>query len=173
MLLQDTRYTAYGLYACMVHEFGHLLLMQALGIKTESLQFYAAGIKLRMKDSRILSFRKELLILFGGCAINFAVFCVFWALSGKNTQMMIFAAVNLLIGLFNLMPIKGFDGERISNLLIERFCSIEKILLVKNLVRFFCALLLGAVLVYFFMQKSRNLSLYFTLLYFLVSSLFI
>ena len=45
LLMENHRYALYGLYACIIHELGHLMMMQTLGVKTDKIVFYGAGIQ--------------------------------------------------------------------------------------------------------------------------------
>lgn len=171
MLLEDTRYTIYGLYACILHELGHLFVMQLLGVKTSRILFYAAGIKINFLHQSILPFWKDLLILSGGCFINFFTFGLFMFLSKTNEELLVFAVINLIIGIFNLLPVRGFDGEKISDLLIEQHLPIEKIVLAKRVMHIVCIGVIFILLFFFWFNHNRNISLYFTLLYFLFSSM--
>lgn len=170
-LLKNVRYTAYGLYACILHEFGHLIWMQALSVRCEQLLFYAAGIRITVRNERFLPLWKDLLILSGGCMLNFFTCALFIFLSNGNTEMLVFAYTNLMIGVFNLIPIRCFDGGRIGERLIEQFCPVDKIPVAKRGLKFLCVGILLTVLFVCYINKSNNITLYVTLLYFLFSSM--
>lgn len=171
LLIENMRYAIYGLYACIIHELGHLMMMQLVGVKTDKIVFYGAGIKIVLKRENILPFWKDILILISGCIINFMTFGIFWFLSFDKQGLLVFSVINLLIGLFNLLPIKCFDGGKIVDLFIERFLPLEMIPKAKLAVKIICILLLLSILILFFINKNTNFTLYITLLYFLFSAM--
>ena len=91
------------LLAAAGHELGHLAALRLCGARAER-------IRLGFGDARIetgfLGWRAELLCALAGPAVNLAAF----AAAGERFP--VFAAVSLLLGLFNLLPIPPLDGGR-------------------------------------------------------------
>lgn len=98
------------LAACFLHEIGHLVLFRIFGIKITRLTFYFAGMRIERNCCCLTRFR-EGVILFGGCLVNFLLFLLF--LSSESYPLRLFSAVNLIIGIFNLLPIEMLDGGQL------------------------------------------------------------
>ena len=110
MLCSENRCTVYSLYACLLHESGHIAAMLMTGQTVKKLVFYGAGIKIiRPFNDMLCKFPKEIFALASGCAVNFVVY-VITRVTGFGAD---FGAVNLAIGLFNSLPISFLDGGKI------------------------------------------------------------
>lgn len=105
--------------ACALHEFGHLIAMKIKREKVSGITFYGGGIKIgREKQS------SSVLVILGGIAVNFvlAAVCLFI----KSEYMNIFGMINLVIGLFNLLPISCLDGKQLLDLILLKLLPPDK-----------------------------------------------
>lgn len=172
MFLKDAEYIILGFYACMLHEIGHLILMNLAGGKLEKISFYGAGIKI-VPTHKIMPFFKDVLILLGGPLVNFIAFFIAFLFSFKNNNdILIFAFMNLTVGIFNLLPFKAFDGGRILDLIFGNFLSIQNASKAAMILKILCVFLIGIFFCFFIINKSGNITLYLTVLYFLVCEIF-
>ncbi|SFC73076.1 site-2 protease family protein [Ruminococcus albus] len=104
-----------ALLCCCLHECGHLFFMLIFGRRPEAITLYGGGIRITPPKGRIDSFGKDLTVLLAGCVVNFLL-----AWTGLITRgMTSFVQINLLLGAFNLLPFKHFDGGRALELLTE------------------------------------------------------
>ena len=107
---------------------GHIIAMTAIGQPLHSLYFYGAGIKIKADNEKTFSLGKQLFVLLGGSAFNFIVAFIFFALSdGTNAALPLFSGVNLVIGLFNMLPVGCFDGKRILKLALIKWAKAENV----------------------------------------------
>lgn len=107
--------------ACICHELGHLLAMTVRGDKPEEIIFSGGGICI--KQSGQPSFG----VLAAGCAVNFVLFAVFFALLGRgNIFYTVFGGANLFVGAFNLLPVGGLDGHGILEKAAFRILSFDR-----------------------------------------------
>ena len=171
MLCSESVYALYSLYACLLHECGHLLMMLVTGQRVKKLVFYGAGIKIIPHNNcEVISFTKQLAILSAGCAVNFALFTL---LKGTGGGSELFGIVNLAVGMFNILPLSFLDGGKIIALFFYRFMeygkasSVEKCLRGINIIMVPCA----AVLLY--AVGVRNFTIYVTLIFLLFTSVLI
>ncbi len=120
------------LLSAFIHELGHLI--PAFRLNNSALPRAEAN-GFRIKLSAALSYREDTLVTLAGPLANliasgFLFFLYF--LFGKNGYIYLFAAVNLMTAISNLLPAKGYDGYRIlENILTDKFGSMgnaEKIL---------------------------------------------
>ena len=115
MLCDKSGILIHGFICCTAHESGHVAAFLLMGKKPESIAFEATGIKLT-NPAGLLSARRDLIILVAGCAVNFIAAAVFYKISR------VYFAANLVIGLFNFMPVYALDGGKILyTLLCMRF----------------------------------------------------
>lgn len=90
-------------------------------------------------------------VLAAGCAVNFALFTVFCLLLPRdNIFKLLFGGANLVIGIFNLLPLGELDGKR----LLERACcrllsfeSAERVLRIAELSAYLGAISVFALLI--------------------------
>lgn len=105
-----------------MHELAHWLAMKAFGVKIESIRFSAFGIDLHRSPQTPTCYWRDIIIYACGPLSNFAVYYLgryyFYGAFWFQTAMF-----NLVIGLFNCIPIVPLDGGQILRLLAQRFCS--------------------------------------------------
>ena len=113
--LVETAVLMGGLFTSVVlHELGHALAARSFGIQTAHITLYPFGgiaaIKGLPDDPR-----QEAIIAVAGPAVNGALFLAFgglWMVFG-GWWLGIMAVINLMMGIFNLVPAFPMDGGRI------------------------------------------------------------
>ena len=140
---------------CILHELGHIGAMCIFGIPPERVLFYAGGIKISPQRGRLVSKRQDIIILSAGCAVNLAIALIIRLAAGELNY---FACANLFLGVFNLMPVRYFDGGRILSAVLNesRVCDF---------IRGFFLLFLLAVMVKLLLSGSVSISLLVTFAY--------
>lgn len=172
LLIEQYRYILWGLYACMIHECGHLIAMSILDVKVNQIIFYGAGIKIVPEKSRIVSVRDDIIILSGGCIINFVCFTIFYFCGRTDSILQIFAVINLVTGIFNLIPLKGFDGARICEVIIDNYCKSDSAAVIKKVLKGICITITLAFSFFLIRNNMGNITLIITVSYFILSSVF-
>lgn len=110
VLCTDKAGTAvFCLLSCFLHELGHIAVLLGEGNIPRKITFCGGGIRLDVGG------KYSIPALFAGCFVNFLLFCTFCF--GESEKIQLFAVVNLLTGLLNLLPIRPLDG----GMLLERF----------------------------------------------------
>ena len=131
-----------GIYGILMlfaffHELGHLFTGIVLGFRPESLSVNPLGLSINFRvcaqdyNKKLLKGNvlalKKLLISFGGPAVNFILVIVFSLINcdlfGISQDIYIYS--NLLIGIFNLIPIYPLDGGRILKNLLHIFSGLD------------------------------------------------
>ena len=128
------------------HELGHLCTGFILGFKPYSLGINPLGLSInfrikaedyneKIKKGNILALKK-LIIAFGGPAVNFLIVILFLFCDIKifNCPREFVIYSNLLIGLFNLIPIYPLDGGRILKNVLHIFLGLEDTYSYTNLI---------------------------------------
>lgn len=99
----------------IIHEIGHLICGIILGLKPQSMKLMPMGLCVIFKNEN-KKWWKKLLVSLAGPMINLMLAWTF-IFSGQIT--IVYA--NLLIGIFNLIPIIPLDGGRALRELLRRF----------------------------------------------------
>jgi Zn-dependent protease len=134
-----------------LHELGHAMAAKQYGIDTAHITMYpfggVAAIKGMPDDPD-----QELVIALAGPAVNFALVAVFgllWSIVGGRLVVAMIA-VNLMMGLFNLIPAFPMDGGRVLRaLLARRMGWVPASMLAIRIGRGFAWAFLGLGLVFF------------------------
>lgn len=91
--------------AVFVHEFGHLLALKLLKIKDFELILVLSSIKIEIK--RILSKKEIAIIAFLGPFVNLIFSALVFL---DNYYFKYLGASNIILFVFNILPLKGLDG---------------------------------------------------------------
>lgn len=147
--------------AAALHETAHLIMMCIFNARPKAIRLIPGGINIVDNSPKQMS--AELIILLSGPMINLICFFVF-----DNT----FSLINLLLFVYNILPLDGLDGGSIVYSVIGRVCSVKT---AKSVI--FCFTLTASgllVLLFIFLCVNgiRNYSLIIFSLY-LISSLFL
>lgn len=103
----------YCLSALFLHEMGHIFLILLLKEKISIFYIIPFGFSCRLKNQSKIEIDKMLKIILAGPVTSFIVagFCFLWTKE--------FAVTNLIIGVFNLIPLGNLDGGRIFRILMQ------------------------------------------------------
>ncbi len=159
------------LFAVFIHESGHLLAMWAADCQPRAIRLIPASVQIIRGFSP--KAYAETAITVCGPAANLVIFGVLLAnyYIFKSQQSLIFAILNLVLALFNLLPVSGLDGGTLLTFAIARFTDIYK---AERIVRIitagfaFAVFLLG---VYLWVRGTVNISVFIVAVYLGVCSL--
>ncbi len=119
-----------SVFGCvLLHEFGHALMARRFGIETVDITLYPIGGVARLQRLPLAA-GAELLIALAGPAVNFVIVGALILLGSlgfdralAGTELGFFMAelmvVNLVLGLFNLIPAFPMDGGRVLRALLS------------------------------------------------------
>ena len=159
------------LFASLLHETGHLVMMISLKNKPEKVRFELTGVNIIRNQSTVISTKNEILISFGGPLITCmmtVISCILFQF--YDSELVItFACINLILMTFNLLPIKKLDGGRILYFLLSMkldFMLSSKILKVTSLLFISVIFIWG---LYIFIVSNYNFSLIIIAVFLLIS----
>lgn len=145
--------------ASILHELGHLAAFLCRGYPPLELHFEYSGIRL-VPQKHFHPMGQEIFFLASGSAVNLFCFLLLWLF-----QLPIPAFFHLVLGVFNLFPLKGLDGGQILKLLLERLLGLELGETVSTVVSWIADILLvsGGLILFW---KTGNFTLLLTVFYF-------
>lgn len=100
--------------SALCHELGHLTALRLAGVGVEAFRLTAFGAEIRA-DTRYLPYGREILCTLAGPAVNLALALILARVAGDY----LLAGANLILGVFNLLPMPTLDGGRILFLLVS------------------------------------------------------
>ena len=150
---------AAALLAATVHEWGHLLAARLMRIPFSAFRLELTGARLEVVG-RVLTYREEWLLCAAGPIFSLLFSASLAPLWQHHSFLVSVSTVSFLLGMLNLLPIKGFDGGRmlsvvLMNLLGERACCA--VLRCCSLV---CLLFIWELAVYCLLKIGDGLSLF-------------
>lgn len=170
LLLERTNYALLCLIACIIHELGHILVMCWCGIPPKQIIFYGAGIKIIPNYEKIVSLKQDFFVLIAGSLTNIILFALLYGFFHSKFYFAIFAIINLIIGIFNLIPFKYFDGGRIIDLFLSVYAK-DNIIIIRKIIRVISIVLLILLALILAIIKVGNISLYISIGYIIFSEL--
>jgi len=121
-----------SLTACLCHELSHLAVMLICNADINAVVFYGAGVKINCELSA-LSTGKRFAVLAAGCVMNCMLYiCALWFGFYE------FAAINLVIGVFNLLSVGSFDGAQMADIISVKHPLCAKLMHIMSIVIVTC-----------------------------------
>ena len=106
------------LLAALSHELGHYAVLRAFGAVIDTVRISAFGAELCLADRPTLSYGQEVLSVAAGPAINLLCSGLLSWCGRQLPVLYIFSGAQLVLALFNLLPVRPLDGGTILWLLL-------------------------------------------------------
>lgn len=146
--------------AAILHEAGHVLAVYACGGRVRSFEPAPFGFCLRFGG--MMSYWCDAAIAAGGAAMNLC-FAFLLSVAAKYLpevqNLTLAAGVNLVIGLFNLLPALPLDGGRVLYALLAQAADDRRALLVTRAVSLLAGAAISALGVYILAKTRYNMSI--------------
>ncbi len=157
----------------MLHEIGHLAIMLILKNKPEKIRFELTGINIIRNQDKKISSKKEVLIALGGPLMNLFIvtICCIILSTYDNDSILIFSGINLILMIFNLLPIKKLDGGLALYHSLSKKFDLNFTYLILKVTSIIFILIIFVWGIYIFIVSRYNISLIIIAI-FLVISLF-
>lgn len=162
----------YYVVAVILHEYGHYFMTKKLGYSTNGILFSIYGASLNTNNA--YKIKDDIKISLSGPIVNLVLIllsiCFWWILPSTYIFTYDFVISNLVIMIFNLIPIYPLDGGRVVVALISSKVRRRKIIKINNIICF----LLGVLFLIFFgvsIFYSLNISYLFMGLFLALNSI--
>ena len=161
------------MFFAIIHELGHLLAGCILGMKPEKIEIMPYGVSIsfkltpndynkKIKKGNLLELKKILVALAGPCT-NIFIIILFANLNINIFDMLAVIYSNLLLILFNLIPIYPLDGGRIIKGLLHIFIGRRRAEKYTNYISFVTLIVLTfifSIVIY----KAENIAMFLIVL---------
>lgn len=120
LIIDKTGLLTHSLIATLLHEFGHLICMQRVGCSINEVKFGFGGVIITAPLSPADT-RDRLFIAACGPGVNVLAAAITAGIGYflKADIFTVHAAVELITGIINFLPVNGLDGGTIAGLLIS------------------------------------------------------
>lgn len=108
--------------AAAIHETAHIAALKAVGAEIYKVRFYSTGLVIDYGGE--ITYLEEIVCALAGPAISISAALIF-SLAEKE-WMHAFVGMNLLLGLFNLLPFSALDGGRALSMIYKKSLGPDK-----------------------------------------------
>lgn len=141
----------------ILHELGHMIAGIILGFKVDTIEIMPFGLSVsfegkveyynkKIKKASKLTLKKLLIAIAGPCVnVIFAILFLSFPLSIFNIEAQTIVYANILIAIFNLLPIYPLDGGRIIKYVIHIICGKKDASYYINKISYISVVILTAI----------------------------
>lgn len=161
------------MFFAIIHEFGHLLAGLLLGMKPEKMEIVPYGVSIsfkltakdynkKIKQGNQLEIKK-ILVALAGPMTNFIIFMIILQMNMNVFFVLMILYSNLLLILFNLLPIYPLDGGRIIKGILHIFLGKRKAEKYTNYLSFITLIIItfiSSIAIY----KAENIAIFLLVL---------
>ena len=144
------------LLAATWHECGHLLTARVLGVRLRLLELDIPGARL-FPSGPLPSYAAEGWLAAAGPAASFLLAALILPLKGEFFAALF--AATLSLGLYNLLPVSGFDGGRVLSALVAPFFGEQISVRVTRVASYLSIFFLFSLSATLLLRYGENLSL--------------
>ena len=144
----------------LLHELGHVLALRLTGGRIRGIAPASLGLTLRY--GALLSYGRDAAVAFGGPAANLAAALLAMGLAGRLPEapgLSLFAGVNLMLGVFHLLPARPLDGGGVLRALLARRMEIDRADRIVTRMSRIVGLVLTGAGVYILVKTRYNMSI--------------
>ncbi|MBR7133879.1 MAG: hypothetical protein IKD04_10160 [Clostridia bacterium] len=160
-----------SLFAVIMHEIGHLFAMWVLDCSPKGVRLIPASVQITSSFSR--GYRNDIIIAVCGPLVNFILFLTLYFnyLAFKNQLTLYYGLLNLVIGLFNSLPVLGLDGGTVLFSVLAKKTNLNRAALTVRIITLICAAAVIISAVTLTVRGKINISLYIIGIYLLIMSI--
>ena len=154
--------------AVILHETAHLFAMWALECAPKKIRLIPASVQITASFTK--QYRNDIIIAVCGPLANLILFLTLYTnyLAYGNTTSLYYALTNLLIAVFNSIPVTGLDGGTVLYCLIAKKHSVRTAQTVLKLITLLIAATAIATAIILTLKGKLNITLYIIGIYLIV-----
>ena len=158
-------------FAVSMHEIGHLFAMWLNECTPKRIKLIPASVQITAPFTK--RYKNDILIAVFGPLMNFILFLSLYInyICLKNETVLIFALLNLIIGVFNSLPLYGLDGGTVLKSIIAKYKGPDTAAVALKIITLITAVLIIAAAIVFTVKGKFNLSLFIIGIYLFVMTL--
>ncbi len=159
------------IFAVIAHETGHLFAMWALDCEPKQIRLIPASVQIIRDFST--QYRNDIIIAACGPLVNFVLALTFYFnyLAFEKEIVYYYALLNLIIGIFNSLPVKGLDGGTILYSVLAKKGDSSRAELTLKLITLITAAIIIIAAVTFTVKGKFNMSFYIIGIYLFITGL--
>lgn len=158
IILDKAGFATGFLIASIVHELGHLIAMKSYQVRVQSISLSLLGIHIKSREEKIIGVSSEVMILMAGAFIN-SIFAAIFGFVPCQFFMKL-SACNLLLAVFQLMPLNGLDGGSILRIWSSQIFGLQKGYIIAKVVSFlFCGFIVAMAILYMNFGNGQRIPL--------------
>ena len=159
------------LFAVLMHEIGHLFAMWVLDCSPKQIKLIPASVQITAPLTS--KYKNDIIIAIIGPIVNLLLFFVLYInfLCFKNSIILNYALINLLITIFNLIPVIGLDGGTILFSVLAKKTEYNKAILTLKIITLIVAAAVIFLAVTLTIRGKINISLYIIGIYLVIASI--
>lgn len=130
-----------------VHELAHIITAKIFGANLVKIIIYPIGEIAILDNILLIKPIKRLFIIFAGPIINILL-AISFSYVGNSSTLKFITMSNLLLGIFNLLPIYPLDGGKITHLILSNIVGIlnaNDMIIIISKIFIVCMFILGAI----------------------------
>lgn len=158
-------------FAIIMHETGHLFAMWILDCEPKQIKLIPASVQIVSGFTK--RYKNDILVAVFGPAVNFVLFFAFYfnyrAFENKIT--LYYGLLNLIVGVFNSLPVSGLDGGTVLYSLLAKKYDISRTNLILKTVSFIISAVIIIIAVVLTLKGSTNISVYIIGIYLFIVAL--
>ncbi len=158
-------------FAVLMHEIGHLFAMWVSECAPKRIRLIPASVQITSPITK--RYRNDIIIAICGPLVNFVLFFTLYFnyIVYKKEITLYYALLNLLIGLFNSLPVCGLDGGTVLKAIISKRKGPDKAAIFLKIITIITAVLIIAAAVILTIKHKFNMSLFIIGIYLIIMTL--
>ncbi len=155
--------------AIILHELGHLFAMWLCECTPKEIKLIPASVQI-IRGFSSKPYGESIIALFGPI-VNLVIFLVFLVnyLYFKDEWVIKFGLINLIIGIFNLLPVKGLDGGTVLYNIVSEKKGLRTAERLLNIITFISSLTLFVLGIFTIINGKVNITVFIMAIYLLLS----
>ena len=174
--LNHNAMTVSFLFFATVHEFVHLFFIYCFSEPPKMVCLSLFGANIKKRTASYCSIKSEIIINASAPVFNVFTGVAFYMLSvntcSYQDMFVSLSQVNLVLGLFNLIPFYSFDGGHIIKYFLLTFLKEKTVEQILTAVSLFVTVVFSFISIYIFLNYQHNFSLLVISVYMFLSIIF-